>query len=116
MYAKIGQVQRRATMGWGGSDVVDQPAAPALDGLGHVPEGVPALGQLVTHADRRSGLDAARDDPARLEVLEPRRQRLVADAAGALAELAEAQRPALQQDEDLAGPRATEHLDRGLVR
>src|SRR5262245_45579168 len=69
----------------------EQLAAPALDGLGDLPEGPAPRRQLVEDPHRRAGLDQAQHDAARLQLLQPRREGLVTDAAGPLAQLAEAQ-------------------------
>src|SRR5262249_8695881 len=53
---------------------------------------------------------------ALLQILEPGRERLVAHAAGALAELAEPERSALKHAQDLRGPRFSQDLDRRLER
>src|SRR6185503_18202514 len=64
-------------------------AAPALDRFRHAAEAAAGVSQLVGHSHRRPGLDAAHDQAARLQVLEPRREHLVAGTPSPLRKLAE---------------------------
>jgi murein DD-endopeptidase MepM/ murein hydrolase activator NlpD len=69
--------------------VGDQLAAPALDRRRHLLEAAAPGGQGVLDADGGAGLDVTGDEPARLQLLQPRRERLGPHAAGLLFELAE---------------------------
>src|SRR5207245_1437963 len=70
--------------------VCDQLAAPALDRSRHALESAALGGQGVLHAYGGARLDITRDEPARLQLLEPRRQGLGPDAVRALFQLADA--------------------------
>ena len=96
--------------------LADQLAPPALDGVRHVPEGSPLVGQLVGDAHRWPGLDVAQDQTASLELLQPGREHFVSRALGLLGELAEAERPGLEHVQDQRGPRPAQHIDRLLKR
>ena len=96
--------------------VRQQLASPSLDGGRDLLEPAALLGQAIGHAHGRTRVDLASDHAPRLQLLEPRGQRLRADAAGALLELAEAAGPRLQELQDEPRPGAGQEVDRALVR
>ena len=83
-----------------------QLASPSLDGGRDLLEPAALLGQAIGHAHGRTRVDLASDDAPRLQLLEPGGQRLRADAAGALLELAEAAGARLQELQDQPRPGA----------
>ena len=60
-----------------------------------------------------SGSSSPVDDARRLELLQPRGQRVRADAGHALGEVAETQRPEQQVAQDQQRPAVTDHVERG---
>jgi len=77
-------------------------------------EGPAGRRQLVLYPDRRTRIDPTYDETARLEVLQPNREDLVAHAMRLVAELVEPQWAPLEQPKDEPRPRPTENVDGGL--
>ena len=91
-----------------------QAAPPALDGDRDVAKTAPPLGELVGHPHRRTGRDLPVHEAVGLQLLETRRQHLVAWSLSRLGQLAVAQRSGLEHVEDERVPGAPQHLQRQL--
>src|SRR5262245_30638870 len=91
-------------------------AAPALDGLGELPECPPLGGQIVPHAHRWALVHLAQKEAARLQLLQPPRQDLVSRPLCPLGQLAVPEWALLQNVQDERVPRPAQHIDRELKR
>src|SRR5262245_22909213 len=86
--------------------------APSLDRLGDVPECATPARELVGDANGWSGLYMADDEPSRFEILQPRREHLVAGPLRPLADFVEPQRSRLEHVQDERRPGTPKQLDR----
>src|SRR3954469_23608385 len=92
------------------------PARPGLQLLERRLERPAHVGQLVEDLDGRARVDVSRDDTARLELLHTLGQQAVAQLGHGMRDLAEAERPAIEEDrDDRAGPAAADELDSLVV-